>query len=236
MPVVNLEGQKIEFEIRNSDRAKYARIDVDLKGITVVIPKDKPIDPEKFLREKSEWVLEKYNKINDYWARVPDRKFKDGGKFPYLGEDYTIKLSENGSSGFKDGQILISEDKAEQKGTKEIIEEMYRDKVREKIKGIIDEYSDQIDEDYNKLYIRNQKTKWASCSSKKNLSFNWRLLMAPEKVIEYVVVHELVHLEESNHSTKFWYRVSEILPDYKERRKWLKENSPELVFSGEDLL
>jgi len=60
--------------------------------------------------------------------------------------------------------------------------------------------------------------------------------MAPEEVIEYVVVHELLHLEEPNHSTKFWYRLREILPDYKQRRKWLKENSPELVFSGEDVL
>lgn len=236
MPVVNLDGQKVEFEIRKSDRAKYARIDVDLKGITVVIPKNKPIDPEKFLRDKSDWVLEKYDKINDYWARVPDRKFKEGGEFPYLGEDYTIRLSENGSSSFQDQQILISKDKADRRDIKEIIEEMYRDKIREKIKDIIGDYSDQIEEDYNKLYIRNQKTKWASCSSKKNLSFNWRLLMAPENVIEYVVVHELLHLEEPNHSTKFWYRLGGILPDYKERRKWLKENSPELVFSGEDVL
>jgi len=236
MPVVNLDGQKIEYEIRNSNRAKYARIDVDLKGITVVIPEDKIIDSDKFLKEKSDWVLEKYDKINDYWARVPDRKFREGEEFPYLGEDYTIRLSENGSSGFKNREILISKDKTERKEIKEVIEEMYRDKVREKIKDIIDKYSDQINEDYNKLYIRNQKTKWASCSSKKNLSFNWRLLMAPEEVIEYVVVHELLHLEEPNHSTKFWYRLGQILPDYKERRKWLKENSPELVFSGEDLL
>lgn len=236
MEKVNLDGQEIEYEVRISKRAKYARIDVDLKGITVVIPESKAISPVKFLKEKSDWVLNKYDEITDYWARVPDRKFEEGEKFPYLGEDYTIKLSDNGSSGVKEGNILISNEKTDDTEIKEIIEKIYRKEARKTIKELIKKYEDRIDEDYNKLYIRNQKTKWASCSSKNNLSFNWRLMMAPEEVIEYVVVHELVHLEEPNHSDGFWYKVHKILPDYKERRKWLKDNSPELVMSGEDLL
>jgi len=236
MPEIKLNGQKIEYEVRNSNRAKYARIDVDLKGITVVRPVGKNLDPEKFLRDKADWVLEKHDKITDYWARVPDREFEQGERFPYLGEDHTIELTNNGSSDIKNGKILISEKRAKKKDIKELIEDLYRDKVRVKIKNMIERYEHEIDEDYNKLYIRNQKTKWASCSSKKNLSFNWRLLMAPEEIIEYVVVHELVHLEEPNHTNKFWYKVREIMPDYKKRRKWLKENSPELVMSGEDVL
>lgn len=235
MPKIYLKGQEVEYRIRRSKRAKYPRIDVDLKGIMVVIPEQLNLSPEKFLEEKSNWVIEKYNKVLEYWSRVPDRNFEEGEKFPFLGDEYVIEFTSNDSQ-IKDGKILVSKQRAEKKGTKEVIEEMYREKIREKIKNLIAEYEDHIKGDYDKLYIRNQKTKWASCSSKKNLSFNWRLLMAPEDVIEYVVVHELIHIDEPNHSDHFWYKLHKLLPDFKRRRKWLEENSPELVVSEEDLI
>ena len=75
-----------------------------------------------------------------------------------------------------------------------------------------------------KLCISSARTRWGSCSAKGTLSFTWRLVMAPLDIIDYVVVHELCHLKEMNHSRAFWERVETILPDYKRRRKWLKEN------------
>ncbi len=76
----------------------------------------------------------------------------------------------------------------------------------------------------NRIAIRNQKTRWGSCSSKGNLNFNWRLVMAPEEILDYVVVHELCHLAHLNHSSQFWQMVRDILPDFRERRNWLKAN------------
>lgn len=77
---------------------------------------------------------------------------------------------------------------------------------------------------YHTISIRDQKTRWGSCSSKGNLSFNWRLILAPSEILDYVVVHELCHLTYMNHSKDFWNMVASIIPDYKIRRKWLKEN------------
>ncbi len=82
---------------------------------------------------------------------------------------------------------------------------------------------------YSRITIRDQKTRWGSCSSKGTLSFNWRLMLAPPKILDYVVVHELCHLREMNHSPRFWALVASILPDYKESRKWLKENGNSLI-------
>ena len=76
----------------------------------------------------------------------------------------------------------------------------------------------------NEIHIKDQKTRWGSCSSKRNLNFNWRLVMAPPEVLDYVVVHELSHLTHMNHSRDFWELVGQVMPEYKQMRKWLREN------------
>lgn len=90
-------------------------------------------------------------------------------------------------------------------------------------------YADIIGVDYGRITIRNQKTRWGSCSGKGNLNFNCLLMLTPEDVQDYVVIHELCHRKEMNHSPKFWAEVAKIMPDYKRKRKWLKENSGEIM-------
>ncbi len=86
--------------------------------------------------------------------------------------------------------------------------------------------------EYGKVFIKDQKTLWASCSGKKNLNFNWRLAAAPAEILDYVIMHELCHLREMNHSKRFWGLVREVCPDYKARKKWLKNNGMSLKSGG----
>ena len=101
--------------------------------------------------------------------------------------------------------------------------------IPQRVAYYAENYRHLIRHDYSSIAIRDQKTRWGSCSGRGTLSFNWRLMLAPPGILDYVVVHELCHLEHMNHSKDFWDCVAAILPDYKERRKWLKEHGHELT-------
>ena len=103
------------------------------------------------------------------------------------------------------------------------------DKALEYIPQRVALFAPIVGVDYGRITIRNQKTRWGSCSGKKNLNFNCLLMLTPSEVIDYVVVHELCHLKEMNHSPRFWAEVERVLPDYRELRLWLKRNGGALI-------
>lgn len=234
MPETTLDDKKVDYKIRRSEEASRARIDVKVDEIIVVIPKDSSTNPERFMQENKDWVLKKKHKFEEFLDSIPNRKFREGEKFPYLNEEFQLKIGESGHK-LKNQQIILSENKVNRNGIKEELEVFYRSKARNKIEDKIEKYKSEVKGNFDRIYIRNQKTKWGSCSPKDNLSFNWRLIMAPEHVLEYVVVHELVHLEERNHSKDFWNKVKEIYPQYKQSNKWLNENSSRLIFTEQDV-
>jgi predicted metal-dependent hydrolase len=88
---------------------------------------------------------------------------------------------------------------------------------------------------YEQIEVRNQRTKWGSCSTTGTLGLNWRLMMAPPEVIDYIIIHELAHLRESNHTDAFWSLVAEYDPEYKAHAEWLEQNSSRLIFDDSDL-
>lgn len=100
----------------------------------------------------------------------------------------------------------------------------YRSLARKQITSYVEHYAAKMNVSYGRIAIREQKTCWGSCSSKKNLNFNWKLVLMPKEIMEYVVVHELAHLFEMNHSSAFWAIVENVLPDYRQRRSWLHKN------------
>ena len=104
-----------------------------------------------------------------------------------------------------------------------------REKARTLVTERVQYYTPLIRVTYNQIAIRAQHTRWGSCSSKGNLNFNCLLALVPPEALDYVVVHELCHLKELNHSDRFWDKVGKILPDYKTRKKWLKDNGSNLI-------
>ena len=108
------------------------------------------------------------------------------------------------------------------------IKRRYREQARRKFEERVVFYHPLTGGHYTSITIRDQKSRWGSCSSRGTLSFNYRLIFAPPEILDYVVVHELCHLTHMNHSKDFWNKVASVMPDYKIHRKWLKEHGNEL--------
>ncbi len=126
--------------------------------------------------------------------------------------------------------VLEISDNPDKEKIKSVLKKWYISKARELLAERIRIYSPLIGLSPKKLAVKEQKTRWGSCSSKGNINLNWKLVMSPLPVADYVVIHELCHLKEMNHSKKFWGIVEAIMPDYKVYRKWLKENGYTLSF------
>lgn len=125
----------------------------------------------------------------------------------------------------KDNEIII-------KNRLTALEKRYRKAAKEYIPQRVAHYQQFTGGAYERIVIRDQKTRWGSCSSNKTLSFNYRLMLAPPQILDYVVVHELCHLKHMNHSREFWAAVEEVMPDYKIYRKWLREHGSELTLAN----
>jgi len=160
-----------------------------------------------------------------------------GKKFLYLGKEYTLEIVEKDLS---KAEVLMQEDtmavyisqglseESRKQAIKEALIKWYRQRFAEIVKERIEKYSLQLKVAPCKVVIKDQKTRWGSCSKKGNINLNWRLVMAPIDIIDYVVVHELCHLKFMNHSKDFWNLVKSILPNYTEGREWLKVNGNRL--------
>ncbi len=230
-----LLGESIAYDVRRSDDATQPRIDMDIRGVTVVLPTDADEEPETLLEENAAWVVEKKRKFEAYRDDMPERNHEAGAEFPYLGEEHEVVVESRSASEVEDGKLRLAEHHVEQTSVKRALETLYRRKARERFEDRADHYADEMGVEYEKIEVRNQRTKWGSCSTTGTLGLNWRLMMAPPEVADYVVVHEIAHLREANHDDEFWALVAEHDPDYEDHAEWLERNSVRLIFSDSDL-
>lgn len=232
---IDLLGNSTEYEVRRSTDATEPRIDVDIHGVTVVLPKSDDVQPAEFLKENAAWVVEKQRSYDTHRAQIPDRTFEAGEHFPYLGDDRELVVEPCRTHEVCEDVIRLRQSAVDQSSVKQVLANFYRGRAREYLTDRVDHYAECMGVDYENLELRNQRTRWGSCSTAGTISLNWRLVMAPPEVIDYLVVHELAHLTEQHHGRAFWRRVREHVPDYKESAQWLEENSVKLIFSEEDL-
>jgi len=231
---INIDGQTITYTVRRSFKARRVRLEVRQQtGLTVIVPRSYPISQlYGLLKSKERWIsrnLQRFSKSHSLSAR---KELKYGDTVPYLGQDLELVKQENhhGESVVLDGNKLVLSPDLFKNGLLELaLEQWYRSKAAKLITEIADKLSSQMGINYKRILIRGQKTRWGSCSRKKNLSFNWKLMMAPEPVVEYVIIHELIHLKEMNHSKRFWELVAQYCPGWREHKKWLKQHEADLT-------
>ena len=218
---ININNKDIQYKLRHSRKAKYMRLQISRgSGLELVLPRGYELsDAEKFIKQKADWIIKhlRHTKEQDNIYLLLGREIK----IIQVNEPYTRrhKLS------FENGELKV----VSPEGSKVDLNKLYNFWLRTFAKRFLPERAAMLADKYgfsiNKVSIRNQKTRWGSCSARGNLSFNFNLVQYRKEIIDYVIVHELCHLKEMNHSKKFWALVEKICPDYKLLRRELKKNS-----------
>jgi predicted metal-dependent hydrolase len=185
----------------------------------------KEADIWRFIEAKSGWIKRKQAKVRI--EAINPRQYVDGETFWYLGKKIPLRLVPRHRPALvMDGVFKLA--KPAQPEAESAFVAWYKRQARAVVAERVEFFAQKYGFKVKKLRISSARTRWGSCSHKGTLSFTWRLVMAPPDVIDYVVVHELCHLKEMNHSRAFWAQVEVILPDYKRRRTWLKKKGNSL--------
>jgi predicted metal-dependent hydrolase len=231
---IRIDGKDLHYILKQSLRTRYVRLEIwPDQTLVVIVPGRYDMKyVNQFIRSKREWIYKKLAQQSRVKKVDGDRELGDKDIIRFLGSPVTITLvSGNIKSdrvSLEQGRLLVNPDGSD-KTIDSLVEDWYRFQAKLLINEKIETFSRQMGLEYKGFSIRGQRTRWGSCSRKKILSFNWKLMKAPETIIDYVVIHELAHLKEMNHSSKFWDLVGKYYPEYKKIRLWLRKNQDLLV-------
>ena len=232
----------IEYEIRRSPRRrKSIQVAVDGGGVKVSAPVDVTDDYLRaFVRRRADWIIR--NATEEMLAAEPKR-FVSGETLPYLGRNVRMIVEEAGEgAGERLPQVrfdhwrfritapagLEGEERAER--VRKAVVAWYRGRAEVRVPQAVAKWRPAFGGEAGRVLIRDQRKRWASCAPDGTLRFNWRVVMLPPALLEYIVVHELAHLTVKNHSPDFWNLVDQALPDAQARRRRLRETGPHLPF------
>lgn len=232
---VLLNGQKVEYRVVHSRTAKKLRIRVLLNGMQVVLPKSRQLEEaQTFLLENEKWVTEQLGRAKRLRrVRRPERS--QHGRVLLRGDTLPIKVtrSENWQGPNRvtldDATLVITCGSRPRTLLATSLENWLRKEARQSIEKNVADVAARVNRSPKRIYIMGQRTKWGNCSALGNLSFNWRLIMAPDFVLRYIVTHEVVHLAIPDHSQRFWLTVRSLCPSSERARQWLAANAHKLT-------
>ncbi|HLY08754.1 MAG TPA: SprT family zinc-dependent metalloprotease [Planctomycetota bacterium] len=230
---IEIEGRRIPYVLRWSVRARYLRADIGLRtGLRVTLPEglsESKVD--SFLRSRRRWLLRALSRLERLASIIPDRSLEHGTSVPYLGETLTLNLSigKPARVGRLGDSLIVHIPRRTRAAVRSALEGWYRAQAARVLGDHARELGERYSLSYRKIVIRDQKRRWGSCSSTGTLSFNWRLLLAPAEIARYLVAHELAHRVHPDHSRRFWDKVAELCPGFREQERWLKKNGVSLV-------
>jgi predicted metal-dependent hydrolase len=212
------------YVIRRSDRARRIRVRVDPRdgAVEVILPRRAAQrEAAAAVVELRTWIDRRRAEVAAAQQRVAER----AGTVPYLGADLLLQPEPGRTRVHRRADLLL----VPEADARPALERWYRRQARDEIAPRLDVAAAAVGKSYTKLTIRDQRTRWGSCSSTGAMSFNWRLLLAPDVVLEYVVRHEAAHLAVMDHSPRFWALMAQLMPGYQGPRRWLRDHGATLV-------
>ncbi len=247
---IQYEEESIEYVVVQSRRKTISiTVEPDQKVLVKAPNQISSEEIQRVVQKKAAWIARKRREfVEKEYGDVLG--FKEGRRLWYQGKAYSLQIYKEkgvkerepeaikGEAFFLEGEkenrhgrvgilgehMIVYAESGQATEIRQQLLQWYYEKARQWIFKLVAHYSSFFEESVNRISIKDQKSLWGSCSSNKNLNFNWRLIMAPPEVAEYVVVHEMCHLKYMNHSPEFWKEVADILPDYQEWKQWLKEH------------
>lgn len=233
--IIYLQGHRVHYSVRFSQTAKKRRIKVNSKGMEVILPCNvSEHRAAEFLRENAAWVLDQLAFIRRMGPLRLKSVLSPRHSILFRGKPLAIEVIKDKSTrnfGLLEelsNRLLIRVPADKPIEPLKTLESWLRRQARQDIGSRLAERTREMRRKPGRIYIMDQRTKWGGCSRRKNLSFNWRLIMAPPEVLDYVVVHELAHLNEPFHSTRFWLIVRSFCPDYERHKAWLRDHQDRL--------
>lgn len=238
MHEIHFDNYSIPYTIRESKRARRMSLKVDYEnGLQVIIPAGMKVkNLDCLLYERRDWILKYLQRMEEIDSQVVKRDFVSGEWLPFLGEEYDLEvISPRNSQRTTVTQrhdiirVRLPADPDHKLATRgpevrRALEKWYRRQAKNYIISRTKELADELGFEFNRIAIKGQRTRWGSCSEQGNLNFNWRLMLASPDAIDYVIIHELCHLEELNHSSAYWSLLAQFCPDYADWIQWFKEN------------
>lgn len=227
---IKVENEIIPIQVIMSHRKSVA-IEITRDGqVLVRVPKGmQEKDLNRLVKSRHRWIYVRVMAARE--RGLPVSHYETGRKLLYLGQEITLMVEYHSGK----EEVFLLKDRLVVRLRKEhksllpkMLEQWYREQAHDVLIKMTDNYAKVMHLKVNQIHIKDQKTRWGSCSSKHNLNYNYRLVMAPKPVIEYVVIHELCHMIHMNHSVDFWHEVEKMQPNYKQYRRWLKEHSCDL--------
>lgn len=232
--IIFLAGREVRYTVRRSLRAKQIGLRVTpARGLEVVIPTHGHFpDIPTMLTAKAAWITGALDRLEAHIPMLPAPP-ADGTLLPYRGQEHRLIVSTHGSTHLgvirdETDHTLTIGGSHQHEPLAPLLERWYRSEARRVIGHRVREYAAVLGVTYTRLTIRDGRSRWGSCSSLGGLNFSWRLILAPPATLDYVVIHELAHLRELNHSHRFWAIVAAHCPEYRTHQRWLKEHGAAL--------
>jgi len=230
-----LQINKLIFTVRRSERRKTIGITVDRDGSLILrAPVECPsAQLERIAKEKLLWTYTKLAEKKLLFRPARPKKFIDGEGFYYLGESYRLLLVDPQAIKSKTLPLKLQDDwfmlrRDERPRAEQHFVDWYTRQAREWFRKRVTRFAARVDVQPQGIDVRRLGFRWGSCSPQGRLNFHWRTILLPPEMIDYIIVHELVHLREPRHSAEFWRRVERVIPDYIQRKHWLSENGGKL--------
>lgn len=237
-----LDGQVVPCRLVPSKAARKLRIRVRPDGVEVVVPQGRQRqEAVAFLEANHAWVVGQLSRARRLQAaRRPEKRLH--GQVLFRGEPVPVRVTRSAlwrapnRVSLEDDEISVTCAASASMPPARSLENWLRKQARERIEEHIAKVAQRLKRYPGRIYVMGQRTKWGNCSGLGNLSFNWRLVMAPDHVLQYIVTHEMVHLAVPDHSPRFWLTVQSLFPQADRARQWLVANAQRLMVELDDVL